>query len=176
MIDLQGLYSGLILFFELAPTESRQQYINGIVQRGIATAEDAALFVDRFTELAAGMGYISTADFTVLMEKRVAVGLEKATKAAHAIFTELLALVEFRIKELTNQLALVTTLVADLEAKLALMPMIRNWLAQQDAGSVAALVAALQAHDTGVQCMQAHAAAFTRKAVEVQEQLDRLGG
>ncbi len=176
MIDVQGIFEGLIEFFEVAPNGSRNQFVNALVSHDIATADDANFWIDKFLEIGDGMGLIASADFDVLMAKRRDVGLAKATNGARAIYDKLVQLVDFQIQELQDKLDLARQGLVDVEAKIPLVAAGRTWIVANAPGSAAQKAAVLEALDSGASSMEATRVLLERLVTKLEEKIENLGG
>jgi hypothetical protein len=176
VIDLQGILQGLLQFFDQAPNGSRAQFVNAVDANGIATPAETDRFLDVFLAIAEEMALIDSADFDVMMARRRAVGIARATRSATTIYGELVRRAEFRIEELQSRLDILRQFLADLEAKLPLIATARVWIEANAPGSQAQKDATLEALDAGVQTMEATQLAVTRMIGEVEEQIRQLGG
>ncbi len=174
MIDLQGIFRGLLDFFEQAPTGTRTQFINALESRGIATAAAGELFVDYFLDIAADMALISDADFDVLMTRVQTVGLAKATSAGRAVFARLKDLAAYRVDRLQTRVDIFQALKDELETKLPLIATGRAWVEANAPGSAALKAAVLQAIDIGVLRLTAVAEAAEEEIQRLEEQIQRL--
>jgi hypothetical protein len=176
MINLQGIFARLLAFFETSPTGARAEFEAGVVAAEIATAGEAALFVDRFLEIGDWMGLLPSADFDSLMAKAAAVGLEKARNGALAIYDRLVLLVDFRLYEFQDRLDQYQALVTEIDVELPLIATGRAWIVANAPGTAALKAAVLKALDLGVAELTSRRAAVVAEIVRLEDQISRLGG
>jgi len=175
-MNLQGIFDGLLTFFEVAPNGTEAQFINALKANELATQEEAELFLLHFLDIGEDIGLLATADFAVMMAKRRDVGLERASNGARAIYDRLIELAAFRVALLQERLVLITALLEDYEAKLPMVATSRVWIENNSPASQAVTDATLEALDLGVLRFEALVAQLTRQVGYLTEQIEGLGG
>ena len=174
MIDLQGIFDGLLQFFDKAQNGDREQFITAIVDREIATEGETNVFLNHFLALGVSLAMLNSADFDVLMAKRRAVGLDTAIRAARVIRGKLAEVVEFKIAQLQIGLDQANDYIVLRTTTLANVATARAWI---DTNAPAVLKAdTLETLDAGTFKVRGQLAAAQRIAAEKTEEIIKLGG
>ena len=176
MIDLTGIFQGLLEFFEVLPNGTRNQFVNALVAREIATVDEANLWIDKFLGIGEGMALIGAADFDVLMAKARDAGLERASNGARAIFDKLVQLVDFRIQELQGRLDSLRLLLAGIEVQIPLVAQGRIWIEANAPGSVELKAAVLAAIDTGATWLENDQHNLEHLIEQAEIRIEGMGG
>jgi hypothetical protein len=173
-MNLQGIFDGLLTFFEVAPNGTETQFINGLKANELATQEEAELFIFHFLAIGVDIGLLNSADFDVLMARRRDVGLGPATRGARIIFEEMKALAAFRVVLLQERLVVVQAVRADYEAKLPKVATARQWIVNNSPAAQDVTDACLEAVDFGTDQMQRIITGMAREEAVITEQIEAL--
>ena len=117
MIDLTGIYNGLLEQWDQFPSISRAQFTNGIESRGIATAAEADAYVESFAQAALDLALLDVADWDTLQARVAAVGLVRAISASRNIHERVLTFPAYRINLLEVEIAAIDARV-EIETRL----------------------------------------------------------
>jgi hypothetical protein len=176
MINIQGIFEGLIQFFTSAPSGRRNQFVDVAVSNGIDTAANINLWLDHFLQIGDEMGMFASADFDVMMTKRRDVGLERATNGARAIYDTLVELATFTVEQLQLQITALEAFVTEEETRVVNATFGRVWIEANAPGSAALKADTLRAVDFGLQMMGNAIEGANSAIAQLQERIIRLGG
>jgi hypothetical protein len=116
VIDLTGIYNALVEQWSQHPNITQQQFVNGVESREIATADQANLYVQHFTQTAVDLMMLDVADWDSLQARVQSVGIDTAARAGTNIHAAVVKLADFRIDALQGQLAEQDAAIAENEA------------------------------------------------------------
>lgn len=104
MINFDGIFNALIQQWEQAPSMTRVNFCAQVETQGIATAEDANLYVTNFLSMAQSLALIDDTTWATLQARVAEVGLERAVTAGRIVHERVIELADARVDRLQGNI------------------------------------------------------------------------
>jgi hypothetical protein len=105
MINLDGIFNALVEQWTDFPNVSQAQFAAGVESRGIATEDEANLYVGHFISIAVDLSVLDVETWDGLQARVQSVGIERASRAGLIIHSKVRERAAFRIDQLEAEIA-----------------------------------------------------------------------